>query len=95
MPDEVELMTSSAREAQHENNRQYRSGDRQWRLASWRGHAAALLPQWAEAQEIVDHQVEVVQTQWQDAANLARLSTRERDALWETSILNPAIFWEK
>ena len=49
----------------------------------------------AQAKEIVEHQVEVVRTEWLDAANYARLTARERDALWETSILNPAIFWEK
>jgi serine/threonine-protein kinase HipA len=48
-----------------------------------------------EAQDIVNHQIETVQTQWQDAADTARLTTRERDTLWQTSILNPAIYWEK
>ena len=70
-------------------------GDNRSMLEVCVGAAAVYQLSEKEAQEIVDHQIEVVQTQWRDAADNARLTTREREALWESSILNPAIFWEK
>lgn len=70
-------------------------GENQSLLAVCVGAAAAYQLSNEEAQDIVDRQVDIVRTEWSDAADTARLTTRERDALWETSILNPAIFWEK
>ncbi|SOE65779.1 serine/threonine-protein kinase HipA [Salinibacterium xinjiangense] len=70
-------------------------GDNQSLLAVCIDAAAAYLLSNEEAQEIVDRQVDLVREEWRDAADTARLTTRERDALWETSILNPAIFWER
>ena len=44
-----------------------------------RGHAV----------EIVDHIVETIRSNWNEAADLARLSRAERDALFGSAILNP------
>jgi serine/threonine-protein kinase HipA len=71
------------------------NGDSRSLLAVCVDAAAAYQLSNEEAHEIVDRQVDIVRTEWSDAADTARLTTRERDALWETSILNPAIFWEK
>ncbi|GGL02955.1 phosphatidylinositol kinase [Salinibacterium xinjiangense] len=70
-------------------------GDNRSLLAVCISAAAVFQLSEPEAQAIVDHQVEIVQTQWRDAADKAQLTARERDALWEKSILNPAIFWDK
>lgn len=42
-----------------------------------------------EARGIVDHQLEVIHDQWPAAADRARLTSIERDALWGRQILNP------
>lgn len=42
-----------------------------------------------EAREVIDHQLDVIRTQWTDAADAARLSHSERSRLWRHQILNP------
>jgi len=42
-----------------------------------------------EARAIVDHQLELIRTEWEDAADCARLTETERSLLWGRSILNP------
>lgn len=42
-----------------------------------------------EARAIVDRQQQVIHDQWSDAADVARLTTSERDALWGRQVLNP------
>lgn len=46
------------------------------------------------AHELIDELVGVVQDHWSDAADAAHLTQGQRQALWQTSILNPAIWWE-
>ncbi len=46
-----------------------------------------------EAREIVDHQVEVIRRDWDEAADAALLTQGERDQLWERQILNPYAFY--
>ncbi|HEY5108290.1 MAG TPA: HipA domain-containing protein [Acidimicrobiales bacterium] len=43
----------------------------------------------AEARQIVDHQVGVIRSEWEDAADVARLTKLERESLWGVQILNP------
>jgi serine/threonine-protein kinase HipA len=43
----------------------------------------------AEAKEIIDGQLEVIRTQYREAADAARLTKIERDNLWGSAILNP------
>jgi serine/threonine-protein kinase HipA len=44
-----------------------------------------------KAQEIIDHQVGVITDEWKDVADLAMLTTLDRNQLWGRQILNPAI----
>jgi len=46
----------------------------------------------AEAREIIDAQVEVIETRWGDACDLARLSEVERSYFWHRQFLNPYAF---
>jgi serine/threonine-protein kinase HipA len=48
-----------------------------------------------QAQNLIEHQVQIVHDEWRDAAEVARLTNRQRDDMWQTSILNPAIYWEE
>ena len=43
----------------------------------------------AEAKEIIDHQVGVIESQWDEAADSAQLTIAERNQLWGRQILNP------
>lgn len=48
----------------------------------------------ADAQEIIDQIVTVVEEQWEDAADSARLTRTERRQMWRRQIMNPAIKYE-
>jgi serine/threonine-protein kinase HipA len=43
----------------------------------------------SEAQDIIDHQVATIRSEWDEAADVARLTPVERDRLWGKQILNP------
>ncbi|HET9895483.1 MAG TPA: HipA domain-containing protein [Streptosporangiaceae bacterium] len=43
----------------------------------------------AEAKNIIDHQVNTIRSEWDEAAEAARLTTTERKQLWGRQILNP------
>ncbi len=42
-----------------------------------------------EAKDIIDGQLHVIRTQWDEAADKATLTRAERDQMWERQILNP------
>ncbi|MGO9078669.1 MAG: type II toxin-antitoxin system HipA family toxin [Streptosporangiaceae bacterium] len=42
-----------------------------------------------EAKDIIDHQVGTIRAQWDEAADVARLTSVERNQLWGRQILNP------
>lgn len=42
-----------------------------------------------EARDIIDHQIDVIRTGWDDACDAARLSSAERRLAWERQFLNP------
>jgi serine/threonine-protein kinase HipA len=44
-----------------------------------------------EAQDIVDHQIHVIQAEWDAAADAARLSEAPKNLLWGRAIMNPAV----
>lgn len=46
------------------------------------------------AREVVDHIVSTVETQWFDAADIARLTEADRNALWKRSVLNRSTFYD-
>lgn len=43
----------------------------------------------ADAKNIIDHQVSTIQSEWNEAAEAARLTAAERKQLWGRQILNP------
>lgn len=43
----------------------------------------------AEAKGIIDYQVDMIRSEWKNAADAARLTTAEREQLWGRQILNP------
>jgi serine/threonine-protein kinase HipA len=43
----------------------------------------------AEAKDVIDHQVDTIRSEWDEAAEVARLAAVERDQLWGRQILNP------
>ena len=43
----------------------------------------------AEAKDIIDHQVDAIRSEWDEAAEAARLTSVERNQLWGRQILNP------
>jgi serine/threonine-protein kinase HipA len=45
-----------------------------------------------QAQEIIDAQLDIIRTDWSEAADTARLTQSERAQLWGRQILNPYIF---
>ncbi len=47
----------------------------------------------ADARQLVDGLVEVIHSNWNHAADHARLSPADRELLWGTQILNPSIFY--
>lgn len=44
----------------------------------------------AEARGIITHQIDVIETGWDEAADLARLTESQRSYLWHRQVLNPA-----
>lgn len=43
----------------------------------------------AAAREIVDHQIEVIETQWSEVCDLAQLAEADRNSFWGRQFLNP------
>ncbi|GAB2698673.1 type II toxin-antitoxin system HipA family toxin [Thalassiella azotivora] len=67
-----------------------RDGRRESRFATCLDAAGIYHLSRSEAAEIIEHQVTVITEQWQDAADVARLTTAERERMWGRQILNPA-----
>ena len=42
-----------------------------------------------EASDIIDHQIEVIENEWDEVADLARLTRAQRNFLWHRQVLNP------
>ena len=55
--------------------------------------AAEYLLDATQAGDIIDATVEVIESQWSDAADAARLTALERQQLWHRQILNPYTFY--
>ena len=66
-----------------------RDGFRSSQLAGCLTAAEAYLLSRSEAEEIIDRQLVVITTQWDDAADAVRLTKAERRQLWGRQILNP------
>ncbi len=68
------------------------NGERDSTLTTCRAAAAVYHLSEAQAQEIIDAQVTVIQEQWTDTAEECTLTHAERDQLWQRQILNRGIF---
>lgn len=67
-----------------------RDGYRYSQLAGCIGAATdAYLLSKDEAKDIIDHQVDTIRSEWDEAAEAARLTVAERKQLWGRQILNP------
>jgi serine/threonine-protein kinase HipA len=66
-----------------------RDGFRWSQLGGCISAAAVYLLTQGEAREIIDHQLEVINAEWPEAADAVRLTEAERRQLWGRQILNP------
>ncbi len=66
-----------------------RDGYRMSQLTGCVERASIYLLSESEAREIVDHQIETIESQWEDVCDLADLAAGERAAFWKRQFLNP------
>jgi serine/threonine-protein kinase HipA len=64
-------------------------GYRNSQVAGCVARSATYLLSESDAREIVDHQIEVIETSWRDVCDRAELSEVDRGTLWGTQFLNP------
>ncbi|HEX2743300.1 MAG TPA: HipA domain-containing protein [Streptosporangiaceae bacterium] len=69
-----------------------RNGERSSQLATCLAACEVYLLDTSQAQSIIDTQVSVIETQWRDAADAARLTQLERQQLFRREILNEFAF---
>jgi serine/threonine-protein kinase HipA len=69
-----------------------RNGDRSSRLSTCVAACETYLLDAPQAQAIIDAQVDVIRTQWRDAADTAKLTDLDRHQLYGREILNEFIF---
>ena len=69
-----------------------RNGERSSQLSTCLAACQIYLLDSAQAQSIIDAQLDVIQTQWSDAADAARLTELERHQLFRREILNEFAF---
>lgn len=69
-----------------------RDGQRKSRLGVCRDACETYLLNSQEANEIIEGQVEVIRTQWDEAAEEARLTAQDKQRLWGRQILNEYAF---
>ncbi|HEX3608082.1 MAG TPA: HipA domain-containing protein [Solirubrobacterales bacterium] len=68
------------------------SGYRMSRLSGCADAAATYLLNPAEAREVIDHQIETIDSQWAEVCDLARMSEVERTYFWHRQFFNPYAF---
>ena len=66
-----------------------RDGFRLSQVAACVEAAAAFRLTETEAREIVDHQIDSIETRWEEMCDLAELSRVDRDYFWKRQFLNP------
>lgn len=71
-----------------------RDGDRRSRLATCVDAAGTFLLSADDARAIVDHQVQVIAGEFDDAADAVGLSGSDRRLLWRRAFLHPYAFEE-
>jgi serine/threonine-protein kinase HipA len=71
-----------------------RDGFRASQLAGCVNASSTYLLSGDEARSIINHQLDVINTQWNDAADAAQLTAAERQSLWGRQILNPFALYD-
>lgn len=71
-----------------------RDGWRYSQLAGCLDRSGVYLLGRAQARQIIDHQIEVIHAEWEDAADLARLTRAQRRQLWGRQVLNPYCLYD-
>ena len=66
-----------------------RDGYRFSQVAGCIARASTYLLSEADAREIVDHQIETIETQWDEVCELAALTEVDRNSFWHRQFLNP------
>jgi serine/threonine-protein kinase HipA len=66
-----------------------KDGYRMSQLAGCVARASTYLLSEPEARKLVDHQIDVIETQWADVCDLAALTDVDRAAFWRRQFLNP------
>ena len=66
--------------------------DRRSQLTSCLTSAHHFLLSQAEARAIIEHQIHIIRTHWDEVCNLAQLSEIEKNLFWERQFLNPYAF---
>ena len=69
-----------------------RNGERSSHLATCLAACEVYLLDTSQAQSIIDARVDIIQTQWDDAADTAGLTKLERQQLFRQEILNEFAF---
>ena len=69
-----------------------RDGQRSSQVATCLSACETYLLNTAQAQAIVDEQVQIIRTQWNEAADTARLTELDRQQLYGREILNEFVF---
>jgi serine/threonine-protein kinase HipA len=67
-------------------------GEDGWRMSQVAGcvaRASTYLLSERDAREIVDHQIDVIERQWDDVCEQAALTEVERAGFWHRQFLNP------
>jgi serine/threonine-protein kinase HipA len=67
-------------------------GEDGWRMSQVAGcvaRASSYLLSEPDAREIVDHQIHVIEAEWDDVCEQAELTEVERKGFWQRQFLNP------
>lgn len=70
-----------------------RAGERESRLAICRDAGETYLLSRSEAAEVIDEVLTVINEEWDEAAELARLTVQDKQRLWHRQVLNPYIYF--
>lgn len=66
-----------------------RDGYRMSQVAGCVANASTYLLSESDAREVVDHQIDVIATQWDEVCDAAALTTVDRAYFWRRQFLNP------
>ena len=67
-------------------------GFRMSRLAGCVGHASTYMLTPGEARELIDHQVHVIEREWEKVSDAAQMTEVDRSLFWGRQFLNPYAF---